>query len=93
MSIMQELATTEEYAVFVKRNFLLVYMFTLQSRKLEIVSHLCQMELTKMEYQRATEKFYSLNCGSSCNGEIVNTCIVPVKIRYLNNWKEVSMII
>ena len=41
---MQELAMTEEYARFVTRSILLGYMVTLQSRKLEMIILVHQME-------------------------------------------------
>ena len=41
---MQELAMTDEYARFVRRIILLVYMVTLQSRKLETIILVYQME-------------------------------------------------
>ena len=41
---MQELAMTDEYARFVRRIILLVYMVTLQSRKLDTIILVYQME-------------------------------------------------
>ena len=45
---MQELAMTDEYDKFVKRSILLAYMITFQSRTLEMIILMHQMELKKM---------------------------------------------
>ena len=85
------ISMTKEYARFVKRNTFLADMVALQSRKLEMIILVHQVEL-KITFESDCAKFDNANGGASGSCETVSTCIASVKVGYATKGKKLPHI-